>query len=109
MTGNNNGAKNLQNPLFDHPKNNYRIMERVIRQSEKAGFDAWHREKKQSFKSFAEYLLFFGPFTEEIFYHDFAARFFQNEKSWIHLDSRTARRHYRTSNLLAVAITEIPF
>ena len=80
MTGNEHDAKNGQNPLFDHPEKNYRIMEQVIRQSEKAGFDAWHREKDQTIKSFAEYLLFFGPFTEEIFYHDFAARYFQNEK-----------------------------
>jgi hypothetical protein len=79
MIENRHDTQNFERPLFDHPQKNYQIMEEVIRQSEKAGFDAWQREKNQTFKSLAEYLLFFGPFTEEIFYHDFATKFFQSE------------------------------
>ena len=63
-------------PFFDHPKENYRILEKVIIQSEKAGFTAWQRD--ESAKKTADYLLYFVPFPEEIFYHDFAAMFFHN-------------------------------
>ena len=86
MTEKRHDANSFQNPLFDHPQKNFRILEQVIRQSENAGFDAWHREKGQTCRAFAEYLLSFGPFTEEIFYHDFAARFFQNEKEEDYLE-----------------------
>jgi hypothetical protein len=71
---------NNQKPLFDHPKENYKIMAQVIVQAEKAGFNEWQREKDMTPKDLAEYLLFYGPFTEELFYHDFAAAFFQCKK-----------------------------
>jgi hypothetical protein len=80
MPNNNNDTKKYEKPLFDHPKESYQIMEKVIIHSEKAGFEEWPREKDHTPKSLADYLLFFGPFTEELFYHDFAARFFQCEK-----------------------------
>ena len=37
--------KQPDKPLFDHPKENYKIMAQVIVQAEKAGFDEWQREK----------------------------------------------------------------
>ena len=77
MTQNNNETKNYKKPLFNHTKENYQTMEQVIKQSNEAGFGEWQRQENQTLKELAEYLLFFGPFTEEIFYHDFAARFFQ--------------------------------
>jgi hypothetical protein len=80
MPKKNNENKNYKKSLFNHTKENYQIMEQVIIQSNKAGFDEWQREKDQTPKSLAEHLFSFGPFTEEIFYHDFAARFFQCEK-----------------------------
>ena len=49
-------------------------------QSKKGGFNEWQLEKGQTPRSLAAYLLSYGPFTEEIFYHDFAAAFFQCEK-----------------------------
>jgi hypothetical protein len=77
MSENNNETKNYKKPLFNHTKENYQIMEQVIKQSKEAGFDEWQRQEDQTLKELAEYLLFFGPFIEEIFYHDFATRFFQ--------------------------------
>jgi hypothetical protein len=70
-------------PLFDHPKNDFQILEQVIIQSERAGFSGWQRD--ESAKETAEYLLFYDFFPEEIFYHDFAAAFFQckNEADYL--------------------------
>ena len=67
MAQNNNENKNYKKPLFSHAKENYQIMEQVIKQSHEAGFDEWQRQDDQSLKELAEYLLFFGPFSEEIF------------------------------------------
>ena len=67
MTQNNNETKNYKKPLFNHTKENYQTMEQVIKQSNEAGFDEWQRQENQTLKELAEYLLFFGPFTEEIF------------------------------------------
>jgi hypothetical protein len=80
MSENNNKTKNYKKPLFNHPKENCQIFEGVIIQSEKGGFNEWRLEKDQTPKSLAEYLLSYGPFTEEIFYHDFAAALFQYEE-----------------------------
>jgi hypothetical protein len=80
MSENNNEIKNYKKPLFNHPKESYQIFEGVIIQSEKGGFNVWRLEKDQTPKSLAEYLLSYGPFTEEIFYHDFAAALFQCEE-----------------------------
>jgi hypothetical protein len=77
MSENNIETKNYKKPLFNHTKENYQIMEQVIKQSKEAGFDEWQCQEDQTLKELAEYLLFFGPFIEEIFYHDFATRFFQ--------------------------------
>ena len=81
MAQNNDEIKNHKKPLFNHHKENYHIMAQVINQSSKAGFDDWQRQEGQTLKALAEYLLFFGPFTEEIYYHDFVARFFQCRES----------------------------
>jgi len=80
MSENNNEIKNYKKPLFNHPKESYQIFEGVIIQSEKGGFNVWRLEKDQTPKSLAEYLLSYGPFTEEIFYHDFAQAFFHCKK-----------------------------
>jgi hypothetical protein len=80
MTENNKDTKNYSKSLFYHPKKNYQIFERVIIQSEKGNFKEWPLAKNQTPKSLAKYLLSYGPYTEEIFYHDFAAAFFQCEE-----------------------------
>ena len=69
MSENNNETKTYKKPLFNLPKENYRIFEGVIIQSEKGGFNEWRLKKDQTPKSLAEYLLSYGPLTEEIFYH----------------------------------------
>ena len=80
MSENENETKNCKKPLYNHPIENYRIFEKVIIQSDKGGFNICQLEKDQSPKSLAEYFLSYGPFTEEIFYHDFAAALFQCEE-----------------------------
>ena len=80
MSQNNNDTKKYKKALFNHTKGNYQIMEQVIKQSIEAGFNEWQLQEDQTIKELAEYLLFFGPFSEEIFYHDFAARFFQRQE-----------------------------
>ena len=80
MSENNNEIKNYKKPLFNHPKESYQIFEGVIIQSEKGGFIVWRLEKDKTPKSLAEYLLSYGPFTEEIFYHNFVAALFQCEE-----------------------------
>ena len=57
MSENENETKNYKKPLFNHPKENYRIFEKVIIQSEKGGFNIWRLEKDQTPKSLAEYFL----------------------------------------------------
>ena len=80
MSENENETENYKKPLFNHPIENYQIFEKVIIQSEKGGFNIWRLEKDQTPKSLAEYFLSYGPFTEEIFYQDFAAALFQCEE-----------------------------
>ena len=80
MSENENETKNYKKPLFNYPKENYQIFEEIIIQSEKGGFNIWRFEKDQTPKSLVEYFLSYGPFTEEIFYHDFAQAFFQGKK-----------------------------
>jgi hypothetical protein len=77
MTGNEHDARNRQNPLFDHPGKNYRIMEQVIRQSEKAGY-TWIQEQPQdTIEHLTYWLLRLRRFPFNIFTHDFAQAFFQ--------------------------------
>ena len=75
MPDNNNEAKKYKTSQFNHIKENCLIFEGVIIQSEKGVFDEWQFEKDQTPKLLAEYLLSYIPFSEEIFYHDFAAAF----------------------------------
>jgi hypothetical protein len=81
MPDNNKETEKYETPQFNHIKENYQIFEAVIIQSDKGGFDEWQFEKDQTPKLLAEYLLSYIPFSEEIFYHDFAAAFFQYEKN----------------------------
>ncbi|MHC4458942.1 MAG: hypothetical protein ACYS0I_18025 [Planctomycetota bacterium] len=55
MPKTNNENKNFKKSLFNHTKENYQIMEQVIIQSNKAGFDEWQREKDQTPKSVANF------------------------------------------------------
>ncbi len=80
MSENNNETKNHKKPLFNRSKENYKIFKGVIIQSEEGGFNEWRLGKNQTPKSLAEYLLSYGLFTEEIFYHDFSAALFQCEE-----------------------------
>lgn len=63
-------------PLFEHPPRDYKLLDQVIVQSEKAGFK-WGYDPEDSLEEYVEHRLEFYPFPEEIFYHDFAVAFFQ--------------------------------
>jgi hypothetical protein len=77
MVENRHDANNFQKSLFDHPKKNYRILEQVIRQSEKAGY-IWIQEQPQdTIEHLTYWLLRLRRFPFNIFSHDFARTFFQ--------------------------------
>ncbi len=116
MSENENKTKNYKKLLFNHPIENYQIFEKVIIQSERGGFNIWQLEKDQTPKSLAKYFLSYGPFTEEIFYHDFAAALFQCEEDTDYLKHLKEMVVYKNpfeylSNFLMPAelVKKIPF